>query len=376
MPASAPPTPKNNSNAVTVLYDGWALVHQPNSPAALHLLALMARLPKEVDPIVALPGEAPVWFSEGASLELRPCRDEPRSRLRWEQWELPKMGRELGAHLLHLVSPQPPLFGTTPTALSPTGLEEQESPPSGFIPRLREALGRGARRRVGALLWAADLPSPKVNTSVMRLPPLVHPAFSGEIDAPRIAPLEVELPETYVLYHGPSNQRALLRLLEVWSWTSAPLGDSYPLVCLGLDSAAQNWLGAFLERHDLEISVRPLPAVSPTSMAQIYRGCSALLHPEAGACWSGTLRHALACARPVVAAESDSTDALVGPGAYLTPAEDSRAMGAALLTVIVNNEMSTRLSRAAGQRGAAWNITNFGSALLRAYRKILSSEGS
>ncbi len=77
-----------------------------------------------------------------------------------------------------------------------------------------------------------------------------------------------------------------------------------------------------------------------------------------------------------MAAESDWADALVGPGAYLTPGEDSRAMGAALLTVLVNPEMAGRFSEAASQRAAAWDTDKYGSALLAAYREILSSKGS
>ena len=38
-----------------VLYDGWSLAFAPNSPQALHLLALLAHLPPEVQPRVTVP---------------------------------------------------------------------------------------------------------------------------------------------------------------------------------------------------------------------------------------------------------------------------------------------------------------------------------
>jgi len=40
-----------------ILYDGWSLLYEPNAPAALHLLALLASLPSEVEAHLALPGE-------------------------------------------------------------------------------------------------------------------------------------------------------------------------------------------------------------------------------------------------------------------------------------------------------------------------------
>jgi hypothetical protein len=42
-----------------ILYDGWSLAYSPDSPAALHLLTLLAANPPEARPLVALPAPAP-----------------------------------------------------------------------------------------------------------------------------------------------------------------------------------------------------------------------------------------------------------------------------------------------------------------------------
>ena len=54
------PVPGNGTAAtlmgmINVLYDGWSISHHPDSPAALHLLTLLACCSSGVQPVVALP---------------------------------------------------------------------------------------------------------------------------------------------------------------------------------------------------------------------------------------------------------------------------------------------------------------------------------
>ena len=118
--------------------------------------------------------------------------------------------------------------------------------------------------------------------------------------------------------------------------------------------------------------MRSLPPVELSFVAEIYRACAALFHPAAISPWGSPVRYALACGRPVVAAEDRFTDALVGPAAYLVPANNARALGAAVITVVVEEEVSERLSEAARQRAAAWDKDAFSQALLTAYQTICS----
>ncbi len=67
-------------------------------------------------------------------------------------------------------------------------------------------------------------------------------------------------------------------------------------------------------------------------------------------------------------------DALVGPAAYLVPAEETRSLGAALITVIVETEVADRLASAAVKRSARWHDPSFGAALHTAYRRVLGDE--
>jgi len=73
-----------------VLYDGWPLIHNPLSPQALHLLAILAYLPEEISPIVAIPQTLPAWMGD-IQTHIYPI---PGSRLRWEQIHLPIIARQ------------------------------------------------------------------------------------------------------------------------------------------------------------------------------------------------------------------------------------------------------------------------------------------
>ncbi len=62
------------------------------------------------------------------------------------------------------------------------------------------------------------------------------------------------------------------------------------------------------------------------------------------------------------------SDALVGPAAYLVALDHPRELGAALLTVIVEEEVASQLSAAALRRAAGWQTEAFRQELGEAYR--------
>ena len=371
---------------LTILYDGWSLVRQPNSPAALHLLALLLHSPPEARALVALPGLPPPWLSEAAlwlphsaSIHIQPTPDSDSARLIWEQRTLSKLVRELDADLLHLISATPSLFSPPVTVVSPAEYGAgQDEKPAGPVARLRDALAQGGMARVRGLLWPADLPAPTPSSPIYTLPPLVHPAFLRQS-----APLPgddsaLELPETYILYHGPQSPRALRRLLAAWSWAAGSIGTYYPLLLLSWDSPRREQFSALLEEYQLGETVRVLPPMPPEAAAALYRGCTALFQPAPISIWGEPVRLALASAKPVVAVESLLADALVGPAAYLVPVDAgdpgaARALGAALITVVVEENVSEELSKAARQRATAWRNAGFAQHLLEVYQAVLSA---
>ncbi len=295
---------------------------------------------------------------------------------------MPGLSRRLGFSLLHLTTLYTPLFGAVKVVISPGGFESfssheayrQRSGATTFAGRLRFSLGRGGLTRLRALLWCDDLPSPPLSLPILRLPPIVHPALFALKDEPLPALDEVsDLPDAYVLYHGPSERSDIERLLEAWSWAADAIGEHYPLLIAGLSKEGRKRVQRWLEGSELAKSVRSLPEVSPLSLLALYRHCTALFHPARLAPWDATLRSALAVGKPIVSIEHPWTDAIVGEAAYLLPAEDARGLGAAIITVLVVEEVAERLSQAALQRAASWKSETFGVMLWQAYRRAIEA---
>jgi glycosyltransferase involved in cell wall biosynthesis len=364
-----------------VLYDGWSLVYSPISPQSLHLQAILAHLPDEVTPVVALPGAAPAWL-EGVEVHVRSVPDTPSGRLRWEQFYLPREG----LNMLHLTAPSAPILGNKVILLSPSVFDKFAGDIPGspemvhILDRLRHSLAYGGMVRVKEVLWPVDLPAPQLPVRLTSLSPILPPGFTSEpaletsaVDPSAAALLEkLDLPEEFIIYHGPGDMQSLERLMQAWHWAASAIGETHPLVLLGFDSDALTNLSNLAEQYDLGRSLHVARDVTPDLIHHLYRQCSAVFHPAPASPWSGPVRLALACGKPLVASENDLTDALAGPAAYLAPPGDPRALGAALVTVIVEEQVAERLSTAAKRRAANWEMGKFSSQLWGVYSQTFA----
>lgn len=364
---------------LTILYDGWSLIYAPSSPAALHLAVLLELSPPGVQPVVALPGTAPGWLSKDLQVQVEPQPGDEFSRLKWEQRILPALARKVGADLLHLSGGAAALFSPAQTVLSPAGVEWMAEPgleptQGGLAGRLRVSLRQGGMARLRAVFWPEDLPAPDLPAPLLRLPPDVPPAVRAE---PGVNGhyADLDLPEDYVLYHGPYGRTALHRLFTAWGWAAGPVGERYPLLLLGAGPTVRDALPELLRKYGVDESVQVLPELQPPAIWSLYRGCAALFHPAPVPPWGSAVRFALAYARPVVGLENPLVSALVGPAAYLVPDEkpgqpDGRALGAALITVLVEESVSAALSDAAQKRSAGWRPESFRARLEQVYLEI------
>jgi glycosyltransferase involved in cell wall biosynthesis len=357
-----------------ILFDGWSLVHQPNHPAALHLLDLLSHFPQELEAFLALPGK--VNHSIGVGHAVTVVEETGRTvgeRLQWEQRSLVAIGNRVGADLIHLVTTTPSLTGRLPVVVSPAGYGATSgSRQGGWKARLREALAVGGMSRVKAIFWPVDLPEPRLGAPVYRLPGLVAPDYNPHDP---VAPTLLEqagLPESYLLYHGPPDPTTWARLLDSWSWAAGSIGEYYPLVVLGFtpEAAREDFLGQ-ARRAGLDSTLRVLPEIPPEQIPGIYRASSGLYHLGEVPAWGDPVRAALACGKPVVVEISRHAEALVGPAGFLLEAGETRQMGAALITVIVNDDVSADLRLAAQKQAVSWESENFPDRLRAAYLKVL-----
>jgi glycosyltransferase involved in cell wall biosynthesis len=346
--------------AIRVLHDGWPLLHAPTSAAAWHLRTLLELAPVDTELILALPAEKSV---EGISNNVKIVRAAQDDRGAWEQGTLPRLAEEHGANWIHTTNLAASLFGKTPTLVSPTSSVQAHDYERGLRGRLAAAQGWGGLARA-TILWPEDLPAPRLPGKIITLPPVAHPAF---IPKQWVAPTELGLPEEYLLYHGASDEPTLLRLLESWTWAAASIGELYPLVMLGLDQGAKDFLEKRLPEFHVQDSVQILPEVSFNHLPALYQNSAAIVHAGAPTPWGGALRYALACGKAVVAQQEPLTEAIVGSAAYLVAPEDLRSFGAAIITMVVDEKARESLEAAARQRSDQWEAAAFTAGLSKIY---------
>ena len=362
-----------------ILYDGWSLVHTPLSPQSLHLLSILENLPAEVQPVLALPDNAPGWL-DFPGIEIIPTPHNPWGRLVWEQHRLPSFASKIQADLLHLFSPSAPYLKNPATVVSPAGFSAAADSKH-IIDRVRVSLGLGALVGVSKILWPDDLPEPVYSAPLERLPPIIPQGFarrhnrlgeekmgSGDLESSLIE--QLKLPADFILYPGAAGRRHLEILTQAWNWAAPAIGELFPLLLVGLGVEDRQFLSEQANLLDFGESLRVLPGVTPPMLPALYRRSAAIFNPGQDSPWCGPVRLALASGKPFVAAENSLSAAVAGPAAYLVKENDARGLGAALVSVVVEQELGDSLSAAARRRSRGWTRNNYGDLLLGMYLSL------
>jgi hypothetical protein len=373
-----------------VLYDGWSLVHDPLSPESLHLLAILGNLATGISPVLVFPDRAPDWIDR-FDMHVLPSANTAWGRLGWQQFRLPSLARQLDVQLLHLTTPTASAWSRLPTVFSPTGFGAGAADLAGIphrplesthvLDRLRISSSQGGLVRVNRILWPGDLPDPGLAALVSSLPPVLPRNFVPDLgqlsnsvpakthkDTPVLDPMQ--LSDDFILYHGPGGRWQLELLVQAWIWCAAAVGGYFSLLMIGLGESDSRIVSELIDLNDLEDSVQILPQVTPAMLPRIYQQSTAVFHPAPASPWCGPVRLALASGNPLVAIEHPLTADITGPAAYLAEGNDARALGAALVTVIVDEHVAGSLSAAARTRVEAWNEQQFGEQLTAIYLDV------
>ncbi len=346
-----------------VLLDGWQLVYGPLSGAAFHVLEILEALRTDVELILALPAERPHWLAEEVEIFELKRPFSALGHLRWVQVDLPRIARQVKAELIHSVQAAAPLFATQALFYSPTEASERRRQRNTLWERLDEALGWGGVSRAVFIEREDIFAEADARVGSEREENLTGWAFScliGEVGSLPQAP--------YFLYQSFGDWDRLQVLLQVWSKTAAHLGDqaSLAIICATVDEYKK--IEARSSTEFLQ-SLRLYTKVTPTQWMALLRGAIALIQLEEEPLWGGVARRAIGQGVPVVGFESPSLDDAVGQAAYLVPEGDQRTLAAALMTLVVEEEVLQNLQRKAQQQARRGSRDIFRAGLLRLYQQ-------
>ena len=354
-----------------IAISGWSLTQTHFRPQSLHLLDLFAVWRSAGDELILIrPPDVSVDLPGYVhSLRLRTGRGR-WSRLISEGWVVPRQAAEAGAEALFIPEPMSPLVSPVPVVAV---LTARDLRPTSFPERIQRAIGRAGLAGAAGLLRSDDLPPcARALPSLRTMPAFVGPGFTpgpAKIDGDHLRGLG--LASGYCLAFGGSEDELRI-LLAAWSWVSGSLGADYPLVIVGGGESSADTVHTLAVAARVEESIRWIERISFESLAPLYRGANAFLH--AGPTPTGQeLRWALACGVPIASAETPVTVAVVGDAGYLVSPFDTRALGAACLTLIVESDVAEKLKRRGLMRASSYHEPSTWQAWADVFRSILQT---
>lgn len=316
-----------------LLVNAWSLCAAPQSPLSYHLQEILAEL-RAVEPelqlVLACPAQPTPELVEGAAIDVVETGMSGWGRLWFEQRELPRIAGDHNADLILNPHASAPLRSPAPIAALAAGTAEEAA--DGFLLRLRRAVGAAGLTGAARLRWS-DGPAPARGDEIS-LRPSVSPAFRAtDPGDDRETWAHFDLPRGFVMCLG-ADQVDLPLLLAAWTWVDASVGDTYPLVFVGLGPGGRDYVQERSEELDVSDSVQSLEQVELSQLPALYRGAEVLLHP--GRSVTGQeLRWALATGTPIASRETPLAASIAGGAAYLAAKDNTRSLGASCLTLLV-----------------------------------------
>ena len=178
------------------------------------------------------------------------------------------------------------------------------------------------------------------------------------------------LPEAYILYLGINKpHKNLVRLVEAFARVAAAL----PKVTLALAGKPDP---RYPEAEDraralgLADRVRVLGAIPEDSLPALYSGAALFVFPSLYEGFGFPVLEAMACGAPVITASVSSLPEVAGEAALLVNPTDTDALARAMLAVLQDGRLWTRLHRASLARAAEFSWARAAQQTLAVYRRV------
>jgi len=246
-----------------------------------------------------------------------------------QQWEIPRLLRELGTDVYHSPYYVMPLRSLCPTVVTLHDLIPYlfpEALPRRSLRPFFAGMARLAARRAQHVLADSDstrddiirilaIPETKVTSVPLACGPAFRPHTETEIADIR-AKLSLDRP--YLLYMGINKpHKNLVRLVEAWASLSETLRARYSLVLAGRRDPRYDEDQRAIARLGLESSVKLVGAVPEQVLPGLYAAASAFVFPSLYEGYGLPVLEAMASGTPVVCSDRSSLPEVVGDAALL-----------------------------------------------------------
>jgi len=299
-------------------------------------------------------------------------RDPPMRldrRLRWQQWELPRRARAVGAEVLHVPGFDAPWRKPCPVALTVHDLIGV------LFPRNLPPVARfyWSRWLPHSIRWADRVIADSEHTrrDIVRLmgipaerivviPLGVQPVFRPIHDATLLAALrqKYDLPPQIILYLGTLEPRkGLDTLVDAYAMLAGE--GAHDLVIVGKRGWYSEGLFRQVTQLGLERRVHFTDYVPDEDVPGLLNLAEVFVFPSRYEGFGLPPLEAMACGTPVISSNAASLPEAVGEAGLLVPPDDAAALAGALHQILADGVLRDRL-RDAGLRQAArftWEAT-------------------
>lgn len=354
-----------------LLLDGWDLIYHPLSPSAIHTVELLTSIPNHFQIYLAIPQVAPDWLL-GLNTFLpiyHELENNPKDRLIWQQLVLPKIIQKTKASVLHLTHPFTPILRELPVVFSPAQytLSPVYQRRSLFWERLLYATAAGGIDRMDRFLFPNDLLPPSDHDipidKIYRLPP---PAIPFKLFS---QPTDIPVPsQPYFLYIGNGETALLFSLLNAWNKVSAALGDEIHLCILPSNEKEKLLMERF--QSSSTIHLINFHKLNPLTMDGLIAQAQAFIQLTPEPYWGGFARRALLSGIPLIGFDSPSLSQIVGDAGYLVEGNSDHLLSAAMITMVVEEEINQALKNKAALRQTQYQNAAFSSQIEKIYQEI------
>ena len=314
-------------------------------------------------------------------------------KLWFEQISFPRAAATVGADLLHVPYWAPPLSSPVPMVVTIHDVITLSLPvyQGGILARLYTSLVTAAARGATHVITDSQasqreiveklrIPQGRVSVIWLAAGEQFHPRVGAEQDEAVRA--RYNLPERFVLYLGGYDIRKNVHtLLLSYTYVGQAVGEQIPLILAGRQPPSWGTprfpdLPHYIEQLGIGEYVRWLGEVEEADKPALYRLADVVVYPSRYEGFGLPVLEAMACGTPVVACEVSSIPEIVGNAAFLVDPDDARAIGGAILGILLQPPLADQLRNLGLARATAFSWRKTARETLNIYQDILHSNRS
>ncbi|MBN1200464.1 MAG: glycosyltransferase family 4 protein [Anaerolineae bacterium] len=380
-----------------VAFNGW-FWNQPYTGSGQYirrLLSALHMLAPEMRLSLVVPDHARSLEHLPPDVDVLPVRLPVSGHLGkvwFEQRGFPQAVARVGADIAHVPYWGPPLRAPSPlvcTVLDVIPLTVPEYR-AGINNRLYTALVTAAAKGAAHLLTISEaskrdivqhigVPSDRVSVTCLAADETFHPEHGREQEKHVRQRCSLDDVDDFVLYLGSYVAHKNVRLLlAAYTYVAQGLGPDVPLVLAG--HTPSSWgtrrfpdLPAYVDQLGLADYVRWIGPVNEADKPSLYRLARVFVFPSRYEGFGLGPLEAMACGTPVVACDVSSVPEVTGKAAFLVDPDDSKAMGGAILSLLLEPDLAADMRNRGLAQAQVFSWQRTAEGTLAAYEHVLKT---